>query len=98
MIEVYLPFPDHIFPQSLLQFEELDPRVGSGTYCVFTDARMVGKKIPRGEYLQTTTGLKAWPGVVAVFTLFSNDTTSPEYREVMTMLRESVTEARPPQR
>lgn len=76
-----------------MQFEELDPKVGGGTYCVFTDARLVGKsKLPRGEFLQTTTGLKAWPGVVAVFTIFSHNTTSEEYVAVMDMLRNSVQE------
>jgi hypothetical protein len=79
--------------EKAMRFEELDPKVGAGTYCVFTDAALVGKtKLPRGEFLQTTTGLKAWPGVVAVFTLFSNDTTSKEYQAVMSMLRESVEE------
>jgi hypothetical protein len=79
--------------EKAMRFEELDPKVGAGTYCVFTDAALVGKtKLPRGEFLQTTTGLKAWPGVVAVFTLFSNDTTSKEYQSVMTMLRDSVEE------
>jgi hypothetical protein len=92
-------FHDYL-PESVekaMQFEELDPKVGAGTYCVFTDASLVGKpNLPRGEYLQTTTGVKAWPGVVAVFTLFSNETTSKEYRAVMSMLRDSVEERAPP--
>jgi len=76
-----------------MQFEELDPKVGAGTYCVFTDSSLVGKSsLPRGEFLQTTTGLKAWPGVVAVFTVFGNKTTSMEYLAVMNMLRDSVVE------
>jgi len=80
--------------EKAMQFEELDPRIGAGTFCIFTDAALVGRaSLPRGEYRQTTTGLKAWPGVVAVFTLFSNDTTSREYRAVMGMLRDSVIEA-----
>lgn len=79
--------------EKAMQFEELDPKVGAGTYCVFTDASLVGKtKLPRGEFLQTTTGLKTWPGVVAVFTVFSNDTISKEYVAVMGMLRDSVEE------
>jgi hypothetical protein len=83
--------------EKAMQFEELDPKVGAGTYCIFTDAALVGRAaLPRGEYRQTTTGLKAWPGVVAVFTLFSNDTTSREYRAVMAMLRDSVIEASAP--
>lgn len=85
--------------EKAMRFEELDPLVGAGTYCVFTDASLVGKtKLPPGEYLHSTTGIKAWPGVVAVFTLFSNDTRSKEYQAVMTMLKESVAEAPAPPR
>jgi hypothetical protein len=76
-----------------IQFEELEPRAGAGTYCVFTDAKLVGKTdLPAGEYLHLTAGLKTWPGVLAIFRLFSNDTTSAEYQAAMKMLRESVQE------
>lgn len=76
-----------------MQFEELEPRTGAGTYCVFTDSALVGKeKLPAGEYVHLTSGLKVWPGVVTIFRFFSNDTTTPEYRAVMKMLRESVHE------
>jgi hypothetical protein len=76
-----------------MRFEELEPRTGAGTYCVFTDVNLVGKtQLPPGEFLHLTAGLKAWPGVVAVFRFFSNDTTSPEYQGVLKMLRESVDE------
>ncbi len=79
--------------EKAMQFEELEPKTGSGTYCVFTDAKLVGKtKLPPGEYLHSTAGLKTWPGVVAVFTVFSNEITSKEYQSVMTMLRQSVQE------
>lgn len=79
--------------EKAMQFEELDPRAGAGTYCVFTDANLVGRaKLPAGEFLHSTTGLKAWSGVGAVFTLFSNETQSKEYQSLMTMLRESVAE------
>ena len=82
-----------------MQFEELDPRTGAGTYCVFTDAVLVGKeKLPPGEYVHLTAGLKVWPGVVAIFRFFSNDTTTAEYRAVMAMLRESVQEKAVPLR
>ena len=76
-----------------MQFEELEPRTGAGTYCVFTDAKLVGKiDLPAGEYLHLTAGLKTWPGVLAIFRLFSNDTSSAEYQAAMKMLRESVQE------
>jgi hypothetical protein len=76
-----------------MQFEELEPRLGAGTYCVFTDVNLVGKtQLPRGEYLHLTAGVKSWRGVIAVFRCFSNDTTSAGYRAIFTMLRESVHE------
>ena len=76
-----------------MQFEELEPSTGAGTYCVFTDSALVGKeKLPPGEYVHLTSGLKVWPGVVTIFRFFSNDTTTAEYRAVMKMLRESVHE------
>src|SRR5258706_8208920 len=38
--------------EKAMQFEELDPRTGAGTYCIFTDANLVGKtNRPPGEYL-----------------------------------------------
>jgi hypothetical protein len=82
-----------------MQFEELQPRTGAGTYCVFTDAKLIGKTdLPPGEYLHVTAGLKTWPGVFALFRLFSNDTTSPEYAAAMKLLRESVEEKLSPLR
>jgi hypothetical protein len=76
-----------------MRFEELEPRGGAGTYCVFTDAALVGKnKFPAGEYLHSTTGVKSWPGCIAVFTLLSNNTTSEEYQTAMKVLRESLIE------
>jgi hypothetical protein len=79
--------------EQAMQFEELDPRSGAGTYCVFTDAKLVGKSpLPAGEYLHLTVGLKAWPGVIAIFRVFSQDTTSPDYQAVLKLLRESLEE------
>jgi hypothetical protein len=82
-----------------MQFEELEPRTGAGTYCVFTDSVLLGKpQVPRGEFLHLTAGLKAWPGVVAIFRLFSNETNSAAYQSVLKMLRESVDEKPAPMR
>lgn len=82
-----------------MQFDELEPKSGVGTYCVFTDANLVGKtKYPPGEFLHATKGVKAWPGVLTVFSVFSNDTTSKDYLAVMKMLRESVAEKAVPLR
>ena len=79
--------------EQAMQFEELEPRVGAGTYCVFTDARLVGRNpLPAGEYLHLTAGLKAWPGVIAIFRVFSQDAKSREYQAMLALLRESLEE------
>jgi len=77
--------------EQAMQFEELEARGGAGTYCVFTDAALIGKpQLPPNEFLNLTAGLKAWPGACVVFKLFSNDVISAEYRTLLAMLRESV--------
>lgn len=92
MHEMFFEYVD-ASTEKAMQFEELEARTGVGTYCVFTDAKLVGKTdLPRGEYVHLTTGIKAWPGVIAVFRCFSNDTTSAGYKAILTMLRESVHE------
>lgn len=92
MFEVFQEYVGSSKEQAM-QFEELEPRTGAGTYCVFTDKALIGKEsLPPNEYLHLTGGVKAWPGVVAIFRLFSNDTTSPEYTALMKVVRESVEE------
>ena len=79
--------------EKAMRFEELEPRRGAGTYCVFTDVNLVGKAdLPPNEYLHLTAGVKSWPGVMVVIRLFSNDTKSPGYQAALRLLRESVEE------
>jgi hypothetical protein len=78
-------------------FKDLAPRSGTGTYCVFTDSSLAGKKpLPPDEYLNITTGVKAWSDCFLVFSLLSNDTTSKEYQAALKMVRESFEEKNPP--
>ncbi|MGH7944837.1 MAG: hypothetical protein ACREH8_16360 [Opitutaceae bacterium] len=96
MHEMFVEYVD-ASTEKAMQFEELEPRTGSGTYCVFTDSKLIGKtNRPPGEYVHLTTGVKAWPGVITLFRCFSNDTSSAGYKAIMTMLRESVHERAPP--
>lgn len=92
MYELFASFVDSS-TEKAMQFEELNPRTGAATYCVFTDAGLVGKtKMPPGEYLNLTVGVKTWPGVLAVFRCFSHDTTSASYQAVLEMLKQSLDE------
>jgi hypothetical protein len=92
MVESFQSFVAESSEQTM-QFEELDPRSGAGTYCVFTDAKLVGaEKLPPGEFRRVTVGLKAWRGGYAMFKLFSNDVTSADYLAALKLLRESLEE------
>jgi hypothetical protein len=96
MVEEFKDYVDGSVEKAM-QFAELEPKVGAGTFCVFTDAKLVGQKeLPSGEFVNLTSGIKTWPGVIAVFRVFSNDTDSAEYKAVMRMLRESVYERNVP--
>jgi len=92
MVQAFQEFVASSVEQAM-QFEELEPHVGAGTFCVFTDAALVGKpQLPPNDFLHVTAGLKAWRGGYTVFKLFSNDTISAEYLALLRMLRESVRE------
>jgi hypothetical protein len=79
-----------------MRFEELKPRTGSATICVFTDTNLVGKtELPPNEYLNATTGLKRWPGCAAYFTLLSNGLGSPAYQTALKIITESVHDKKP---
>lgn len=78
-------------------FKPLEPRHGTGTFCSFTDASLVGKlPVPRGEFLHITQGVKVSPGWVIVFTVLSNDTDSKEYQTALKLVKESFEEAPAP--
>jgi hypothetical protein len=83
--------------EKAMQFDELKPRVGRASFCVFTDATLVGKtELPPNEFLNATTGIKQWPGCAAFFTLLSHGTTSPAYVAAMKILTESVQDKKGP--
>ena len=79
--------------EKAMQFEDLRAKVGVGTYCIFTDAKLVGvTKLPPNEYLHATKGVKVWPGVLVVFSIYSNETKSDDFQAMLTLLRDSVVE------
>lgn len=78
-----------------MQFEELAPKVGKMTTCLFTDKALIGKpasEYPEGEYLYLTVAVKAWPGFVATAMLFSNDLKAPQHLAAVKSLMESIHE------
>lgn len=92
MVELFEPYVAGSVEQAM-RFEELEPRRGAGTHCVFTDSSLVGRtELPAGEYRHLTVGLKGWPGVMVIFRLFSQDLTGADYLAGLRLLRESVEE------
>jgi len=84
MIAPYLPTS----VEKGAQMHQLNPRRGSGIYCVFTDAKLVGvEQLPPNEYRHATTGLMIANGWFATFTVFSQDTRSSSYQEALEVLR-----------
>ncbi len=77
-------------------FKPLEPHSGTGTYCSFTDASLVGNTPPKGEYLSVTTGVKVWSGWAIVFTLLSNDTAGKEYQTLLGLVKDSFEEKTAP--
>jgi hypothetical protein len=88
-------FEEHVAAsvEQAMRFEELEPRRGAGTWCLFTDRALVGRaELPPNEYRLLAVGVKAWPGVMVVFRLFSQDAEAPAHRAAWAVLRESVEE------
>lgn len=87
-------------PDSLEQevrLQQLNPRLGSGIYCVFTDAKLVAvKELPPNEFRHATAGLRSADGWFAVFTIFSQDTASADYRTALDLVRHQFDHAGPP--
>ena len=94
LAQVCRPYVDGSVERSY-NFKALEPNRGSGTYCVFTDAGLVGKEPPKGEFVNVTTSVKSSPGLAIIFTLLSNDTASKEYQAALKLLKESFEEATP---
>jgi len=94
-------FEEHVSAsvEQAMRFEELEPRRGAGTWCLFTDRALVGRvELPPNEYRLLAVGVKAWSGVMVVFRLFTQDAESPAHRAAWGLLRESVEERLAPLR
>jgi hypothetical protein len=73
-----------------MKFVVFDGPDGVGGYTTFTDRRFVGQKVPDGERLLSTTGMRSWPGVHLIFTLLSNSADTGTYREALELVRTGI--------
>ena len=68
---------------------------GVGGYCAFTDAALASATVvPKGQYKYVTSGMLVDQGVVANFTVLSNDNMDPANAQAVQMM--TATEVTPP--
>jgi hypothetical protein len=75
-----------------MRFTSLETADGVCEYTSFTDRRLVGRKIPEGERLISTTGMRSWKGVYLLFTLLSNSRDTEAFRQAIEIVRTGVKE------
>ena len=65
----------------------LATKVGVGAYCTFTDSRMVGVVTPAaGEFRNVTSGVYVIGKQAVIFTIFSNNTSSPDFQAAIDLI------------
>lgn len=75
-----------------LTLEQIPSTHGHGCYSVFTDAGLAKVAKPaKGQYRIVTTGIFVIGKEAAAFTLLSNDTKSPDYKQALQIIFEEMT-------
>ena len=59
-------------------------------HMIFTDKKLVGKKIGDDERRLATVGIRRWPGVFMLFTVLSNQTESAAYKAAMRVITRDI--------
>ena len=75
-----------------MKFTSFEAPGGAGGYTSFTDRSLVGRPIPEGEKLISTTGMRSWKGAYFLFTLLSNSRDSGEFRKALDVVRSGIRE------
>ena len=72
----------------------LTAKVGHGSYCTFTDSRLVGVATPAaGEYRNVTSGVYVTGKQAVIFTILSNDTKSAEFQSALDLVSNGISVA-----
>lgn len=69
---------------------------GLGIYTSFTDSKLDPKKIPEGEKLISTTGIRSWKGAYMIFTLLTDTTGSSAYKKALELVRSGIRQTKAP--
>lgn len=82
-----------------MKFTFFDAPDGRGGYTSFTDRSLVGRtKIPKGERLISTPGMRSWKGAYLIFTLLTNSADTKTWREALEIVRTGLKQTRGPVR
>jgi hypothetical protein len=75
-----------------MKFTYFDEPDGLGGYTSFTDRSLVGHKIPKGERLVSTAGMRSWKGTFLIFTLLANAVDTKTYQDALGIVRTGLTQ------
>ena len=75
-----------------MTFTPFEAPGGLGGYTSFTDRSLVGKPVPAGEKLISTTGMRSWEGAYLLFTLLSNSRDADEFRKALGIVKSGLRE------
>jgi hypothetical protein len=71
--------------------QPLETKLGPGAYAVITDASLVGKDpLPKDDFLKATSGQIVSKRCIVLFTIFSHETESEQYRQAMKIISEGL--------
>lgn len=60
-------------------------------HTIFTDKKWVGRaSLPATEWRYATAAVRRWPGVMAMFTILSNETDSASYKQALGVMRSGI--------
>ena len=78
--------------QKEMTFTFTETENGLVGHTAFTDAKWVGREIPKNEWRHATAGVRRWPGTFVHFTILSNDLDSAEYKQALDTVKSGIVE------
>lgn len=77
--------------EKTMKLNFFDAPSGPAAWASFTDRSLVGRSIPEGQKLISTTGLRSWKGAYLFFTLLADSAETASYRQAMDIVQAGIT-------
>jgi hypothetical protein len=77
--------------EKTMELNFFDAPTGPVAWASFTDRSLVGRPIPEGQKLISTTGLRSWKGAFLFFTLLADSVETASSRQAMDIVRAAIT-------